>query len=183
MNIKSYITITATVFSAVALLHLMRIISGESVIIGGWNLPITFNWVGMVITAFLAYQGFRLSKDQLNVLPKISISVSKDSGFRGPNENLNKLVELQVSLHVNFNMSVISIRIKDQKQKLLKIISSLEGRTIGSLVEEWVDEYIEKNKKRYQSELEKENLTAIMKISEPSFMEWDNEEDDVYNDL
>ncbi|MEA1881648.1 MAG: hypothetical protein U9N31_04540 [Candidatus Marinimicrobia bacterium] len=80
-------------------------------------------------------------------------------------------------------MSVISIRIKDQKQKLLKIISSLEGRTIGSLVEEWVDEYIEKNKKRYQSELEKENLTAIMKISEPSFMEWDNEEDDVYNDL
>ena len=63
MNIKSYITITATVFSAVALLHLMRIISGESVIIGGWNLPITFNWVGMVITAFLAYQGFRLSKD------------------------------------------------------------------------------------------------------------------------
>ncbi|MEA1881649.1 MAG: hypothetical protein U9N31_04545 [Candidatus Marinimicrobia bacterium] len=63
MNIKSYITITATVFSAVALLHLMRIISGESVIIGGWNLPITFNWVGMVITAFLAYQEFRLSKD------------------------------------------------------------------------------------------------------------------------
>ena len=80
-------------------------------------------------------------------------------------------------------MSVISIRIKDHKQKLLKVISSLEGRTIGNLVEEWIDEYIEKNKKRYQSELEKENLTAIMKISEPSFMEWDNEEDDVYNDL
>ena len=38
MNIKSYITITAAVFSAVALLHLMRIILGESVIIGGWDL-------------------------------------------------------------------------------------------------------------------------------------------------
>jgi len=49
MNIKSYITITAAVFSAVALLHLMRIILGESVIIGGWDLPGSFNWVGMVI--------------------------------------------------------------------------------------------------------------------------------------
>lgn len=63
MNIKSYITITAAVFSAVALLHLMRIILGESVIIGGWDLPGSFNWVGMVITTFLAYQGFRLNKD------------------------------------------------------------------------------------------------------------------------
>ena len=63
MNIKSYITITAAVFSAVALLHLMRIILGESVIIGGWDLSDSFNWVGMVITAFLAYQGFRLNKD------------------------------------------------------------------------------------------------------------------------
>lgn len=80
-------------------------------------------------------------------------------------------------------MSVISIRIKDQKQKLLKIISSLEGRAIGSLVEEWIDDYIEKNAKRYQTEIEKENLMGIMKISEPSFMEWNNEEDDVYNDL
>jgi len=63
MNIKSYITITAAVFSAVALLHLMRIISGKSVIIGGWDLSDLFNWVDMVITGFLAYQGFRLNKD------------------------------------------------------------------------------------------------------------------------
>ncbi len=80
-------------------------------------------------------------------------------------------------------MSVISIRIKDNKQKLLKIISSLEERTIGSLVEEWIDEYIEENKKRYQTELEKENLSGIMKISESSFAEWNNEIDDMYNDL
>ena len=80
-------------------------------------------------------------------------------------------------------MSVISIRIKDQKQKLLKIISSLEERTIGSLVEEWIDDYIEKNKKRFQSQLEKDDLIELMKISEPSFLEWDNEEDDIYNDL
>jgi|SaaInlV_165m_DNA_1040744.scaffolds.fasta_scaffold02040_3 hypothetical protein len=63
MNRSTYILLTGIVFTAVALLHLLRIISGESVLIGGWELPILFNWVGMVITGFLAYHGFRLTKN------------------------------------------------------------------------------------------------------------------------
>ena len=63
MNHSKYILLTGIVFTAVALLHLLRIISGESVIIGGWELPIAFNWVGMVITGFLAYHGFRFFRD------------------------------------------------------------------------------------------------------------------------
>jgi RAB protein geranylgeranyltransferase component A len=80
-------------------------------------------------------------------------------------------------------MSVLSIRIKDNKRKLLKVISALEETTISNLVESWIDDYLEKNRKKYNDELSDSSLIHMMKISEPSFEEWDNPEDDVYNDL
>jgi hypothetical protein len=80
-------------------------------------------------------------------------------------------------------MSVLSIRIKDNKRKLLKVISALEETTISNLVESWIDDYLEKNRKKYSDELSDSNLIHMMKISEPSFEEWDNPEDDVYNEL
>lgn len=80
-------------------------------------------------------------------------------------------------------MSVLSIRIKDNKRKLLKIISAFEDKTIGSLIESWIDDYIEKNKDKYTQTLTDQELQGILKISEPSFSEWDNDEDEVYNDL
>jgi|TARA_Y100000310_G_scaffold287088_1_gene311763 RAB protein geranylgeranyltransferase component A len=80
-------------------------------------------------------------------------------------------------------MSVLSIRIKDNKRKLLKVISALEETTISNLVESWIDDYLEKNRKKYSDELSDSSLIHMMKISEPSFEEWDNPEDDVYNDL
>ena len=80
-------------------------------------------------------------------------------------------------------MSVLSIRIKDNKRKLLKVISALEETTISNLVESWIDDYLEKNRKKYSDELSDSSFIHMMKISEPSFEEWDNPEDDVYNDL
>ncbi|MBT4065520.1 MAG: hypothetical protein HOE72_09750 [Candidatus Marinimicrobia bacterium] len=80
-------------------------------------------------------------------------------------------------------MSVLSIRIKDNKRKLLKVISALEETTISNLVESWIDDYLEKNRKKYSDELSDNSLIHMMKISEPSFEEWDNPEDDVYNEL
>ncbi len=80
-------------------------------------------------------------------------------------------------------MSVLSIRIKDSKRKLLKVISALEETTISSLVESWIDDYLEKNRQKYAEELSHSSLIHLMKISEPAFEEWNNEEDDVYNDL
>lgn len=80
-------------------------------------------------------------------------------------------------------MSVLSIRIKDNKRKLLKIISAFEDKTIGSLIELWIDDYIEQNKEKYAQTLTDQELQGVMKISEPSFSEWENDEDEVYNDL
>ena len=47
----------------------------------------------------------------------------------------------------------------------------------------WIDEHIEKNKGHYASQLDENLLGELMKISEPAFAEWNNEEDNIYNDL
>lgn len=77
-------------------------------------------------------------------------------------------------------MSVMSIRIPDEKRKKLKAVASLEGKSMSRLVSELIDDYIDEAMERLGEE---HDLTEIMKVSEPSFSEWNNEEDEVYNDL
>jgi predicted transcriptional regulator len=77
-------------------------------------------------------------------------------------------------------MSVMSIRIPDEKRKKLKAIASLEGKSMSGLVSELIDEYVDDAMKRLEEE---GDIAQIMKVSEPSFSEWDNDEDEVYNDL
>ena len=80
-------------------------------------------------------------------------------------------------------MSVMSVRIDDNKRRILKVIASLEGKTMGGVISELIDDYIRKNKKKISLISEKSNLKEIMALSETSFMEWDNDEDEIYNDL
>ncbi|MBN2416540.1 hypothetical protein JXO52_11900 [bacterium] len=80
-------------------------------------------------------------------------------------------------------MSVMSIRIDDQKRKALKVIASIEGKTMGGIVSELIDGYIDKNKKKLSGLSENENVREIMGMSEPAFREWDNKEDEIYNDM
>jgi predicted DNA-binding protein len=77
-------------------------------------------------------------------------------------------------------MSVMSIRIDDEKRKKLKTIASMQGKTMSSIVESLIDDYIQEYIKDSGSRSE---LESIMKASEPSFDEWDNDEDEIYNDL
>ena len=80
-------------------------------------------------------------------------------------------------------MGVMSIRIDDNKRKVLKVIASIEGKTMGGIVAELIEEYVNRNREKIAEISKKENLDEIMKMSEVSFMEWDNEEDEVYNNL
>ncbi len=80
-------------------------------------------------------------------------------------------------------MGVMSVRIDDNKRRVLKVIASLEGKTMGGIISELIDDYIRKNKMKVRLISEKANLKEIMALSETSFMEWDNEEDEIYNDL
>ncbi len=80
-------------------------------------------------------------------------------------------------------MSVMSVRIDDNKRRILKVIASLEGKTMGGIISELIDDYIRKNKKKISLISEKTDLKEIMALSETSFLEWDNDEDEIYNDL
>lgn len=80
-------------------------------------------------------------------------------------------------------MSVMSIRIDDKKRKALKVIASIEGKSMGGIVSELIEEYITQNEEMISGLSEKENLSEILKMSEKSFMEWDNDEDEIYNEL
>lgn len=51
------------------------------------------------------------------------------------------------------------------------------------IVSELIDKYIQKNRQELVTQSDHNTLHNIMKISEVSFMEWDNEEDEVYNEL
>ncbi len=80
-------------------------------------------------------------------------------------------------------MSVMSVRIDDNKRKALKIIASIEGKSMGGIVTELIDNYIDEKKDVLINLSESENLKEIMKMSEFSFSEWNNEEDEIYNTL
>ena len=80
-------------------------------------------------------------------------------------------------------MSVMSIRIDNTKRKALKVIASIEGKSMGGIVSELIEDYIKKNKEKIKGLSENKNLNEIMKMSEKSFMEWDNDEDEIYNAL
>ncbi|MCB9067509.1 MAG: hypothetical protein R3C26_17470 [Calditrichia bacterium] len=80
-------------------------------------------------------------------------------------------------------MAVMSIRLDDQKRKALKIIASVEGKTMGNLVEDWIENYINENKERLAGLLEQDDISEVMRMSESTFAEWDNPEDEIYDHL
>jgi uncharacterized membrane protein len=59
---RTFSLITAVLFFLIALLHAVRLLRGWQVTIEGAVVPIWISWIGLVIAAYLAYQGFLLSK-------------------------------------------------------------------------------------------------------------------------
>jgi hypothetical protein len=51
-------TVTATLFLVVAIVHLLRIILGWQVEIGGLSIPFWVSWLGDLVAGALAYFGF-----------------------------------------------------------------------------------------------------------------------------
>lgn len=61
MTRKLYLRIAGAIFGVIAILHVLRLLLGWSVVIGGYTFPMWFSWVGPFVAGFLAYEGFRLS--------------------------------------------------------------------------------------------------------------------------
>jgi hypothetical protein len=62
MTQRTFAFVTAILFSLIALLHAARLVRGWHVTIGDIVVPVWVSWIGLVIAAYLAYEGFRLSK-------------------------------------------------------------------------------------------------------------------------
>jgi hypothetical protein len=58
LNRQTYMTVTATLFLVVAIVHLLRIIFGWQVEIGGLSIPFWVSWLGVLAAGALAYLGF-----------------------------------------------------------------------------------------------------------------------------
>ena len=62
MSEKTFAAIAAAIFGLVALLHLLRLIMGWSIVIEAWTVPMWFSWIGFVVAGALSYFGTRLAR-------------------------------------------------------------------------------------------------------------------------
>ena len=62
MTPKMFYLVSGCIFSAVALLHALRIALGWEAVIGGWPFPMWLSIVGLLVAAYLAYTAFCLSR-------------------------------------------------------------------------------------------------------------------------
>jgi hypothetical protein len=62
MTTRLFSLITATLFSLIALLHVLRLLRGWQVTIGDVVVPLWISWIGLAVATYLAYQGFKLSR-------------------------------------------------------------------------------------------------------------------------
>ena len=60
MSQKSFLLISGVVFSAVAVLHALRLLLAWQAVIGGWIVPQWFSAVAALFAGYLAYTAFRL---------------------------------------------------------------------------------------------------------------------------
>ena len=61
----TWLRIAGSVFGVVAILHLLRILTGIPVLIGDFMLPVWINWAGMLATSFLCFRLWNLSARRL----------------------------------------------------------------------------------------------------------------------
>ena len=62
MKLNLYLRIASAIFVVVALVHLVRILSGFQLEAFGEKYPLWLSWIELVTATFLAYQGFKLSR-------------------------------------------------------------------------------------------------------------------------
>ncbi len=63
-TVNNYLYVSAAIFGIVALVHVVRALSGWAFQIGPIDVPVLASWVGFVITGALAVWAIRLASNQ-----------------------------------------------------------------------------------------------------------------------
>ena len=66
MSQKTFSRTAGTLFTLVALGHLLRIAFGASLVIQNTSIPMWVSWIAFIVAGFLAYAGFRLGQRSLS---------------------------------------------------------------------------------------------------------------------
>ena len=62
MSQKTFCLVAGSIFGAIAVLHLLRLVFGWAAQIGGWVVPGWISIVALLVAGILAYEGLRLGK-------------------------------------------------------------------------------------------------------------------------
>lgn len=62
MNNKIYLRIISFVFLVIAVLHVFRLVDGWEAVINNYTLPMWISWVAILLAGFLAFRGYKMSK-------------------------------------------------------------------------------------------------------------------------
>lgn len=62
MSQKTFLLTCAVIFSLIAVGHLLRSAFGLVWLVDGRTIPMWVSWLALAIGAYLAYEGFRLSR-------------------------------------------------------------------------------------------------------------------------
>lgn len=62
MTAQSFSRLAAVVFAIIALLQLLRALTGFEIAVGGEIMPVWPSWIAAVVAGFLAYLGFTAAK-------------------------------------------------------------------------------------------------------------------------
>ena len=62
MKQRGFNKLTGVIFAVIAVLHLLRVIYSWDAQIGTFAIPIWLSWIALVVSGFLSYTAFNLSK-------------------------------------------------------------------------------------------------------------------------
>jgi hypothetical protein len=65
MDLRTFSVTAGAIFALIALVHLIRIYFGWSIVIDSWSVPMWVSWIGFVVAGGLAYLGLRATRRQL----------------------------------------------------------------------------------------------------------------------
>lgn len=60
MKQKNYLQVSGLIFTAVALMHVLRLVFGWQVTFDAWSVPVWASVIGAAVAGYLAYSAFKL---------------------------------------------------------------------------------------------------------------------------
>jgi hypothetical protein len=62
MDQRTFSFTVGAIFTAIAVVHLLRLLFGWEAMIAGWPVPRWISWVALVVAGYLAFEAIRLGR-------------------------------------------------------------------------------------------------------------------------